>query len=394
MNIQLFKNAFTIALIELSLRHDYFDLPEEHLLLKLRTLAGNKDKRYQLINLSARTGLTGLYLTALKRVLPEHEINQIKEKVANEFPRVQIRTFKDMFLNKELKVLIPAFADGDCKMVVMKGPLLAQEIYQSSESRNHVDLDMLVAPENTIEATAILNKCNYKQIESAETEDVTEFHHLVFEKVLKSGLSSVVELHFRLRTRRFGGIALEWSNVTTLMERVESPISHFRFQKDALFAHALLEAFEDGGSFRHLIDLLAISCNEKINHRSYSNEVIDKWGLMLAYNFFRHIYDDSKDEIFSNADNDCNENKASNGHFFLPSWLFDPEKSLSLRLVAGHYFCGGIKMAFNHFLYWGLFPPMAVMARRVGLARSSKLLPLCYLFAPFITVYCFLFSRK
>ena len=134
-------------------------------------------------------------------------------------------------------------------------------------------------------ARSILTNEGYSDIERAEECDLNEYHHVSFEKVLPSGIAALVELHCRLRNKRYGGLPTEWSDLSPLIDAVTSPYPHNRLSKDALEAHVLLESFEDGGSFRHLVDLMAMKEAFKDTDIN-SSQVISDWGLSDARTYW------------------------------------------------------------------------------------------------------------
>jgi hypothetical protein len=401
----LFYKSLSIAKTELQLRHGLYGLTPE-VQERLSTLWGDKACQFSILSLGARTGLTGLFMSSLSQIASPLDYETLVLRLFDKFTRLRFLALTDMLLKSELEKISSSFLKKNCEMIVLKGPILAEEIYCGADCRNHLDLDLLVNPATLEQASNILSECGYVKLTNAEEENVNQFHHVSFMKQLPSGISTIVELHFRLRSKRYGGVSMEWTDIEPLTENIAIPFPHRRLRKESLLCHALLEAFEDGGSFRHFIDVVAMEVSFEDDSLN-ENQTVERWQLKRAAEYygktttliiscFNELSSNSTELPSSGAELSSNavESSLHWKGFVPPWWLFDPDNSLSLRLLYGHYIAGGFWMTLKHLIFWGFFPPPAVLARRTGLNRNSRFFPLVYLLSPFIILDSFLRKKK
>lgn len=113
------------------------------------------------------------------------EIKRIQKKQA---------TFEILNFSIELARLIVMFEQKKIPVICLKGPVIAQIIYDSIGEREFRDLDLLIQDSNLVEAARLLNKIGYIKASLYEY-DTKRAHHLVF---IHPKTNHIIELHWRL----------------------------------------------------------------------------------------------------------------------------------------------------------------------------------------------------
>jgi hypothetical protein len=96
----------------------------------------------------------------------------------------------------ELIRLIPALEEAGCTPMVLKGPALAQTVYDSPEDRFFSDLDILIPAEKWVTASRTLSSFGYAPSKADRRDEYHARNHFHRSLVNKMGIR--VELHWDL----------------------------------------------------------------------------------------------------------------------------------------------------------------------------------------------------
>ncbi len=99
-------------------------------------------------------------------------------------------------LTLELLRLIPALEESGCAPIVLKGPALAQTVYDSPRDRFFNDLDILIPADTWVTALRVLDKFGYHYSKTARHPSYYEQHH--FHKAVQNNMGVRIELHWDL----------------------------------------------------------------------------------------------------------------------------------------------------------------------------------------------------
>ena len=374
-----------LALSELHARRD--DSLTLQSFPRARRLLESQESIIGLLTYATQIGLFGLIHSAVKRWAKPELVDEIAKK-SPEMDQFRTSHFAmTAFQKQELKELLSHFAKKSIDVIVLKGPLLAEAIYGDSFSRATADLDILV-PDSSFElARSELLTIGYKESERLdEALNMDEYHHVVFSKDYSSGFKTAVELHVRIRSNRFGGVCPSHSDLAEDTDEITTPYCHRRFAKALLYGHFVLEVFKDGGSLKRIVDLEALRLGlgpsgERVR------AICSKWGLSDALAYCEAILHNIRKELPS-YETFADEQLLKRGNALLeripPKKLFG-NSNTSMRLLQGYYVLGGPIMAMRYILWWAIFPPPAVLARRFGMS-SSLWIYLLYPISPFISL--------
>jgi hypothetical protein len=147
--------------------------PESELLFRLVQRAGNTDAAEErildivksdldwdtAINLSSRHGL----LPLLHELLSDLDIQPpdgIEQSLHEQYTR---RALENIDRVEQLDTIVQALRDQGIRVIPYKGPMVAQVAYDELGQRWFTDLDLLVAPEDVLDAREILKKIGYRQ---------------------------------------------------------------------------------------------------------------------------------------------------------------------------------------------------------------------------------------
>ena len=340
-----------------------------------------------LLTHATRIGLFGLIHSAVRRWAAPELVEQIKAK------HPQIDNFRTShfamtaFQKQELSEILKHFAAKSIDVIVLKGPLLAEAIYGDAFSRATADLDILVPNERFAEARSELLAIGFSESERLdEALNMDEYHHIVFYKDYSSGFKTAVELHVRIRSNRFGGVCPAYKDLIDMTEEVPTPYRHKRFEVALLYSHFVLEVFKDGGSIKRLVDLEALrlglspkgeAVRAICNKLGLSDGLAYCEALLLPIRLKLPPLEEVRAGELISRGKELTES--------LPARKLFGNSNTSLRLLYGYYILGGTTMALRYLLWWAIFPPPAVLARRFGLS-SSFLIYLLYPFSPLISL--------
>ena len=350
-------------------------------------LLQSEDSITGLLTYANRIGLFGLIYSAVKRWAEPQLLEELKEKQA------QLDNFRTShfamtaFQKQELSEILKHFAEKSIDVIVLKGPLLAEAIYGDAFSRATADLDILVPSERFVEARSELLAIGYKESERLdEALNMDEYHHIVFYKDYSSGFKTAVELHVRIRSNRFGGVCPSYKDLIEMTEEVSTPYKHKRFKVALLYSHFVLEVFKDGGSIKRLVDLEALRLGLSPKSKDIC-AICAELGLSDGLAYCEALLFPIRQQL-PDLDGIGTVALLARGKKLtksLPAAKLFGNSNTSLRLLYGYYILGGRMMALRYLLWWAIFPPPAVLARRFGMS-SSFLIYLLYPFSPFISL--------
>lgn len=101
----------------------------------------------------------------------------------------------DAHLRDTLGPILRAMSDAGLPTIALKGPLLAERLYDDPSTRRSSDLDLLVAPGDLPEALRVLERFDYRTEQGASAGYHRQFRH---HWELSCPHRPLLELHFRL----------------------------------------------------------------------------------------------------------------------------------------------------------------------------------------------------
>lgn len=151
--------------------------------------------------------------------------------------------YQNLHLLKALGELLEGFAWAGIKVIVLKGPYLAQLVYTDSASRPFLDLDLLIQKEDLARGRGLLRQTGYTLLPDLLSERFAPQYHFNLPFVKRGEVTTHLELHWDL-TDRFTGYTLDiegfWararpavlSNQEALVLSPEDLITHLSLHLD------------------------------------------------------------------------------------------------------------------------------------------------------------------
>ncbi len=102
--------------------------------------------------------------------------------------------------------VVSALRSEGVEAIVLRGPAIARRIYESSELRPYIDLDLLVAPTHQDAAASVLRELGFAPV--ASETDLTGFRPVHAHEWLRPQDGVAVDLHATLSGVGIGGEAL------------------------------------------------------------------------------------------------------------------------------------------------------------------------------------------
>jgi len=153
------------------------------------------------INLSEYHQISSLAYWNIKthfgNFIPESYLSQLESNYKN-------TAVRNMFLTDELLSILNEYSTNNIKAIPIKGPLIAEQIYENLTVREFIDIDILVYPKDVEKAKDILIQRDYSlEFHLSEEEDIAyrkssfylkdqKIHYTLFNK--DKGIS--IELHW------------------------------------------------------------------------------------------------------------------------------------------------------------------------------------------------------
>jgi hypothetical protein len=103
---------------------------------------------------------------------------------------------RSIHMERQLQEIIEAFLEQDVRVLVLRGPALAFSLYPDPAMRPSSDLDLLVAPENVIQARDILESLGYKCLAKRFETAKDFFREECFVHQSNPGSKFPVDLHW------------------------------------------------------------------------------------------------------------------------------------------------------------------------------------------------------
>ena len=225
-----------------------------------------------LLNLARRHGLTPLLY---KRVKESKSRNEIPKWFLNELKKDYLYSFATYtYQTKTLKQVLQAFREAQIPLMILKGLVLGQAVYENGILRPAVDIDILVDEKYLDKAKKILFTLGYKPtFEEPRPGFIKRFRD---EITLISPEGVPLDLHWRLiGPLYYYNLALSriWQKCVKLQINgmtVRTPsIEH-------TIIYLCLHYFKHKGiSLRHFLDIYLLIKNQKIDWTVFLEEV--KW---------------------------------------------------------------------------------------------------------------------
>ena len=118
---------------------------------------------------------------------------QVKEALHVEYHK---NTMKMLHLSREMSHICEAFKDSGVRNLLLKGPILATQLYGDLAHRTSKDLDILVAEDEVEKAGEILVQLGYELMDEHVLDNwKKKTHHLSFEHTKHA---TQIEIHWRL----------------------------------------------------------------------------------------------------------------------------------------------------------------------------------------------------
>ncbi|OLS38476.1 Renal dipeptidase [Bacillus sp. MRMR6] len=156
------------------------------------------DMDWQLfLDLVAHHRLYPIIYTKLKRINEGLVPNLVFKKINNAYKK---NTFQMLHLTAVMEEVSRIFTGNNLRLLVLKGPVLAEDLYGDISKRTCRDLDILVSIEDIIEVHHLLEKIGFEQEEEFQIDlNLNDWkwrhHHLSFYHPKKH---VKIEVHWRL----------------------------------------------------------------------------------------------------------------------------------------------------------------------------------------------------
>jgi hypothetical protein len=136
---------------------------------------------------------------SVERLLHQYLIEigfQLPPEVEQRLHRWQlIKNVWQAHAQSALEQALTALHSASIRAVALKGPVLGERVYPDPRMRLSADLDLLVAPNDLENATAVLKGIGYGPARESEDRFLRKYHYHI---LLSRSCPPVIELHFRL----------------------------------------------------------------------------------------------------------------------------------------------------------------------------------------------------
>jgi hypothetical protein len=112
-------------------------------------------------------------------------------------PRVRAAATRDLFVLRDLQLVVNALAAAGVPALITKGTALAYTVYPQPWLRPRTDTDLLVRHEDVPAASSALEKCGYTRSDALSTGELVS-HQYAFERMDANGVHHVVDLHWKI----------------------------------------------------------------------------------------------------------------------------------------------------------------------------------------------------
>jgi hypothetical protein len=156
-----------------------------------------------ILQAASQHGVASLLYKNLKKVDGGGAIpDEASRKLLQLYNRTALRNY---LLFKSLGELLESFARQETKVIVLKGPYLAQLIYTDFASRPFRDLDLLIQKEDLDKARQMLVEAGYTLMPGLLADGFFQQHHFSLPFVKEDGVAKTyLELHWDLADKFMG----------------------------------------------------------------------------------------------------------------------------------------------------------------------------------------------
>lgn len=129
-------------------------------------------------------------------------------------PRVRAAATRDLFIQRDMQIVLAALSAAGARTLVIKGSALAYTVYESPWLRPRTDTDLLVAHGDVPVAMRVLEGVGYARSD-ALTSGTLVSHQVTFERVDGHGVHHVVDLHWKIVNPQMLADALPFDDLWT-----------------------------------------------------------------------------------------------------------------------------------------------------------------------------------
>lgn len=191
-----------------------------------------------------------LNLSEVNGVAPLISYNLVNDGFANKIPQpyleelnniYSVNLYRNIILSHELKKVLAVFSQHGIRAIVLKGTVLAEQLYGNPGLRVVSDMDILVSPVKAALSGSLLSEMGYRQMIPTQAWD-HPFHEVPYRKQAQFPFS--IELHWNLDDQRLVAVPQQeiWQRAQLLQRQEEStlvlsPEDNLLFLSDHLPKH-------------------------------------------------------------------------------------------------------------------------------------------------------------
>lgn len=112
-------------------------------------------------------------------------------------PRARAAATRDLFIQRDLQVVVASLAAADVPALITKGAALAYTVYPHPWLRPRTDTDLLVRHDDVAAATVALERCGYSRSDALSTGELVS-HQVAFERIDAHDVHHVLDLHWKI----------------------------------------------------------------------------------------------------------------------------------------------------------------------------------------------------
>jgi hypothetical protein len=202
-------------------------------------------------------------------------IDQVPKPFAARLNQIYHGTlFRNVLLSTELETVLAAFTKKEVDVIVVKGTVLAEQLYGNPGLRTVADMDILVKPDSLQAADALLKELGYRSLAVV----LPHPFHDVYEK--KAAILFHIELHWNLDDRNLVTVPLEdiWKRARPI--NVQGGTTMVLSPEDALVHLSNNLSKPSGRLLRNLCDITElIRKNEETFDWDYFVKSARSWGI-------------------------------------------------------------------------------------------------------------------
>jgi len=122
------------------------------------------------------------------------EFADLRERLA---PWVRAAATRDLFIRRDMQMVLEALSSHGVRTLVMKGSALAYTVYEQPWLRPRTDTDLLIGHADLDTAARALIACGYARSDALSTGTLVS-HQVAFERVDAHDVHHVVDLHWKV----------------------------------------------------------------------------------------------------------------------------------------------------------------------------------------------------